>query len=85
MQRYFKLKKKPELNEVFYRLALNEIKEKLELLDLSNNCLNHVPAQNLRNSLNMQYLDLSRNSISEIANFELINLPQLQVKKKFSL
>ncbi|VDD92613.1 unnamed protein product, partial [Enterobius vermicularis] len=60
------------------RLALNEIKEKLELLDLSNNCLNHVPAQNLRNSLNMQYLDLSRNSISEIANFELINLPQLQ-------
>uniref|UniRef100_A0A0N5ATT8 LRRCT domain-containing protein n=1 Tax=Syphacia muris TaxID=451379 RepID=A0A0N5ATT8_9BILA len=59
------------------RITLNEVKEKLETLDLSHNCFERIPAQNLRNSLSLQYLDLSGNLISEIANFELMNLPQL--------
>ncbi|VDO30207.1 unnamed protein product [Onchocerca flexuosa] len=55
-----------------------DIKNVLELLDLSDNCLNNIPAQNLRNCIRLMYLDLSHNAIKEITNFELMNLPLLK-------
>ncbi|VDO22782.1 unnamed protein product [Haemonchus placei] len=58
--------------------SLSEVKQKIELLDLSGNCFASVPAQALRNSIKLMYLDLSDNKISEINNFELMNLPQLK-------
>ncbi|KAK6019393.1 leucine Rich repeat-containing domain protein, partial [Ostertagia ostertagi] len=58
--------------------SLSEVKQKLELLDLSGNCFATIPAQSLRNSVKLMYLDLSDNKISEINNFELMNLPQLK-------
>ncbi|VDO10572.1 unnamed protein product, partial [Brugia timori] len=50
----------------------------MELLDLSDNCLSDIPAQNLRNCIRLMYLDLSHNAIKKIANFELMNLPLLK-------
>ncbi|CAG9533484.1 unnamed protein product [Cercopithifilaria johnstoni] len=58
--------------------SLLDIKNILELLDLSDNCLSNIPAQNLRNCIRLMYLDLSHNAIKEIANFELMNLPLLK-------
>uniref|UniRef100_A0A0R3RQW2 Leucine-rich repeat-containing protein 15 n=1 Tax=Elaeophora elaphi TaxID=1147741 RepID=A0A0R3RQW2_9BILA len=58
--------------------SLLDIKNILELLDLSGNCLSNIPAQNLRNCIRLMYLDLSHNAIKEIANFELMNLPLLK-------
>ncbi|PAV86204.1 hypothetical protein WR25_26761 [Diploscapter pachys] len=58
--------------------AFKEIKDHLQLLDLSGNCFKSVPAQNLRNANRLAYLDLSDNGISEINNFELMNLPSLK-------
>ncbi|VDK61161.1 unnamed protein product, partial [Onchocerca ochengi] len=58
--------------------SLLDIKNVLELLDLSDNCLNNIPAQNLRNCIRLMYLDLSHNAIKEITNFELMNLPLLK-------
>uniref|UniRef100_F1KTD1 Leucine-rich repeat-containing protein 15 n=1 Tax=Ascaris suum TaxID=6253 RepID=F1KTD1_ASCSU len=60
------------------RNALNESKGTLELLDLSDNCLTRIPAQNLRNCVRLMYVDLSQNKITEIANFEVMNLPMLK-------
>ncbi|VDM23668.1 unnamed protein product [Toxocara canis] len=60
------------------RNALNESKGTLELLDLSDNCLSRIPAQNLRNCIRLMYVDLSDNKITEIANFEVMNLPMLK-------
>lgn len=59
--------------------SLFDIKNMLELLDLSGNCLSNIPAQNLRNCIQLMYLDLSDNAIKEIANFQLMNLPLLKV------
>ncbi|VDM12433.1 unnamed protein product, partial [Wuchereria bancrofti] len=58
--------------------SLFDIKNILELLDLSDNCLSDIPAQNLRNCIRLMYLDLSHNAIKKIANFELMNLPLLK-------
>uniref|UniRef100_A0A915PQQ3 Uncharacterized protein n=1 Tax=Setaria digitata TaxID=48799 RepID=A0A915PQQ3_9BILA len=58
--------------------SIADIKNILELLDLSDNCLNNIPAQNLRNCVRLMYLDLSHNAIKEIGNFELMNLPLLK-------
>ncbi|KAM3726541.1 Leucine-rich repeat-containing protein [Dirofilaria immitis] len=58
--------------------SLLNIKNILELLDLSDNCFNNIPAQNLRNCIRLMYLDLSHNTIKKIANFELMNLPLLK-------
>ncbi|EFO26857.2 leucine Rich Repeat family protein [Loa loa] len=58
--------------------SLLDIKNILELLDLSDNCLSNIPAQNLRNCIRLMYLDLSHNAIKEIANFQLMNLPLLK-------
>ncbi|CAI4225304.1 unnamed protein product [Auanema sp. JU1783] len=60
------------------RNALTEVKNTLELLDLSDNCLSSIPAQNIRNCGRLMYLDLSDNKIAEINNFELMNLPLLR-------
>lgn len=57
--------------------ALNEVKSKLELLDLSGNCLSSVPAANLRNST-LMYLDLSANRISDLSPMSFVNLPNLK-------
>ncbi|VDM80067.1 unnamed protein product [Strongylus vulgaris] len=46
--------------------ALAEVKGNLELLDLSGNCFSAIPAQNLRNSVKLMYLDLSDNKIGEV-------------------
>lgn len=51
---------------LIFRNALNETKQILELLDMSGNCLTSVPAQNLRNSARLMYLDMSDNKISEV-------------------
>uniref|UniRef100_A0A1I8ECL6 Leucine Rich Repeat family protein n=1 Tax=Wuchereria bancrofti TaxID=6293 RepID=A0A1I8ECL6_WUCBA len=59
--------------------SLFDIKNILELLDLSDNCLSDIPAQNLRNCIRLMYLDLSHNAIKKIANFELMNLPLLKL------
>ncbi|VDN04555.1 unnamed protein product [Thelazia callipaeda] len=58
--------------------AMLEIKNMLELLDLSDNCIENIPAQNLRNCMQLTYLDLSHNAVNKIANFELMNLPLLK-------
>lgn len=58
--------------------ALNETKKTLELLDISGNCLSTIPAQNIRNMMNLMYLDLSDNKIAEVVNFQLMNLPVLK-------
>ncbi|KAI6169980.1 hypothetical protein M3Y97_01167600 [Aphelenchoides bicaudatus] len=58
--------------------ALNEIKGSLELLDLSQNCLEAVPAQNLRSAIFLKHLDLSGNRIVNLKDLELMNLPALK-------
>ncbi|VDK49177.1 unnamed protein product [Anisakis simplex] len=60
------------------RNSLNESKGSLELLDMSDNCLTKIPAQNLRNCVRLMYVDLSENKITDIANFEVMNLPMLK-------
>ncbi len=60
------------------RNALEEVKGHLELLDLSDNCLSSVPAQNLRGSPTLTYLDLSGNRIGDVPNLQFMNLPRLK-------
>ncbi|KAH7723451.1 leucine Rich Repeat family protein [Aphelenchoides avenae] len=50
----------------------------LQVLDLSNNCLTAVPAQNIRNSLKLTTLDLSGNEIGELQRLQFMNLPALK-------
>ena len=69
------------LDDFSSRNALMEVKDVLELLDLSGNCLTRVPAENLRDSAKLMYLDLSDNKISTVGDFELTNLPVLKVRQ----
>lgn len=57
---------------------LRPVKNTLELLDLSGNCLERVPSKNLRNLPRLLYLDLSDNKISAIEDSEFMNLPHLK-------
>ncbi|VDP15982.1 unnamed protein product [Heligmosomoides polygyrus] len=65
------------LKHTYFRNALSEVKPRIELLDFSGNCFPTTPAQNLRNCVKLMYLDLP-DKISEISNFELMNLPHLK-------
>lgn len=61
-----------------FRNALGELRESLELLDLSGNCLNAVPANVLRGQNKLMYLDLSDNNILDLPNMQFMNLPLLK-------
>jgi Leucine-rich repeat (LRR) protein len=63
---------------LIFRKALNEIKGSLELLDLGFNCLESVPASNLRSAVFLKHLDLSNNRISALKDLEFMNLPELK-------
>ncbi|KRY32860.1 Leucine-rich repeat-containing protein let-4 [Trichinella spiralis] len=58
--------------------SLNEVKNILELLDLSGNQLIQVPAQNLRSFQKLRVLDLSDNLIDKIPNLQFMNMPELR-------
>ncbi|KRY92195.1 Leucine-rich repeat-containing protein egg-6, partial [Trichinella pseudospiralis] len=58
--------------------SLNEVKNNLELLDLSGNQLIQVPAQNLRSFQKLRMLDLSDNFIDKIPNLQFMNMPELR-------
>jgi Leucine-rich repeat (LRR) protein len=60
------------------RNALNETKPSLTLLDLSENCMTLVPAQNIRGFEKLAWLDLSGNQISDLPNLQFVNLPRLK-------
>jgi hypothetical protein len=61
----------------FCSTALNELRDSLELLDLSSNCLSAVPATTLRGHNKMMYLDLSDNKIDDLPNMQFMNMPAL--------
>ena len=64
-----------------HRNALTELRESLELLDLSNNCLTSVPATVLRGHNKLMYLDLSNNQIDDLPNMQFMNMPLLREVK----
>uniref|UniRef100_A0A914YVS3 Uncharacterized protein n=1 Tax=Panagrolaimus superbus TaxID=310955 RepID=A0A914YVS3_9BILA len=58
--------------------AFVELKQSLEVLDLSGNCFSSVPASNIRSLQKLSHLDFSENKISELAQFTFMNLPLLK-------
>ena len=60
-----------------FRNSLNEVKNNLEVLDLSGNCLTTVPL-NLRNAFKLTHLDLSENNIKELPQLSFTNLVALK-------
>ncbi|KAI6178493.1 Leucine Rich repeat-containing domain protein [Aphelenchoides besseyi] len=58
--------------------AFDELKNRLELLDLSLNCFGAVPARVLRNFKLLKHLDLSSNSIDTLPDLQFMNLPELK-------
>jgi Leucine-rich repeat (LRR) protein len=55
-----------------------ELKQSLEVLDLSGNCFSTVPSANIRNLQKLSHLDFSENKIAELAQFTFMNLPLLK-------
>lgn len=60
------------------RNALNETKQFLELLDLSDNCFKDIPAQNLRSAKKLTYLDMSNNQLTDLTAQQFMTLPSLK-------
>ncbi|CAJ0955298.1 unnamed protein product, partial [Mesorhabditis belari] len=58
--------------------VLNEVKNTLETLDLSGNCLIAVPAPNIRNSIRLTTLYLTGNKLAKIEKMHFMNLPLLR-------